>query len=154
MIRHGEAPFLECSTRGDARFSAFRARPRSAGGQSIEQVYQNAKVLADGRTNQGSAAKGKRATNAAECAALYSRLWDEYISENPELFEVIRTARGLSDMFGQPGHACQATELWRIRNTFCACCVRPLVDCTCPDSPDPCDACFACSAHCRCWRRV
>jgi hypothetical protein len=47
----------------------------------------------------------------------YAQLWDEYIEENPELLSVIREASGLSDIFGQPGHMCQATELWRIRNT-------------------------------------
>jgi hypothetical protein len=38
-----------------------------------------------------------------------------YIDENPELLQVLRKASGLSDMFGQPGHACQAAELWSIR---------------------------------------
>lgn len=33
-----------------------------------------------------------------------------------ELLRVIRAYPGLSDIFGQPGHVCQATELWRIRN--------------------------------------
>jgi hypothetical protein len=28
----------------------------------------------------------------------------------------LKHAPGLSDMFGQVGHACQAEELWRIRN--------------------------------------
>jgi hypothetical protein len=27
-------------------------------------------------------------------------------------------ATGLSDKFGKPGHCCQATELWRIRESF------------------------------------
>ena len=35
--------------------------------------------------------------------------------ENPGLLDVLRAASGLSDIFGQPGHCCQATELWRIR---------------------------------------
>jgi len=43
-------------------------------------------------------------------------LGNHYISEYPELIQVLRDATGLSDMFGQPGHACQATELWRIRS--------------------------------------
>jgi hypothetical protein len=41
--------------------------------------------------------------------------WDEYIAENPHLLPVITTAGGLQDLFGQVDHACQATELWRIR---------------------------------------
>jgi hypothetical protein len=54
--------------------------------------------------------------NQEEVIKLYSQLWDEYISENPDLLKLIRDASGLSDMFGQEGHCCQATELWRIRN--------------------------------------
>lgn len=114
MIRHGEAPFLECSSRGDKRFSAFYAR---VDGKSIEDAYQAAKVFEDGSTGHSwRTAKGKRAVNMEEVAALYSQLWDRYIEERPELLAVLRAATGLSDMFGQVGHVCQATELWRIRN--------------------------------------
>ena len=60
-------------------------------------------------------AKGKRAVNADEVRALYSALWDEYIAENPHLLSVLTNSTGLQDLFGQAGHACQATELWRIR---------------------------------------
>jgi hypothetical protein len=117
MVRHGEAPFLECSSRGDRRFSAFYARIRSRENRSIEDIYQAAKVFEDGKTGlDWLSAKGKRAVNMDEVRALYSRLWDEYIGENPALLSVIRAASGLSDVFGQAGNACQATELWRIRN--------------------------------------
>lgn len=117
MVRHGEAPFLECSSRGDRRLSAFHARIRSRGNKSIEEIYQAEKVFADGSTGLSwREAKGKQAVNMAEVRELYARLWDEYIGENPALLDVIRAASGLSDMFGQSGRACQATELWRIRN--------------------------------------
>lgn len=117
MIRHGEAPYLECSSKGDRRLSAFHARIRSRGGKSIEDLYQAAKVFADGSTGLSwREAKGKRAVNMDEVREIYSRLWDEYIKENPALLSVIRAATGLSDVFGQSGSACQATELWRIRN--------------------------------------
>lgn len=116
MIKHGEAPYLECSSRGDKRFSAFAARIKGRGGRSIEEIYQAAKVFEGGVTVSWRAAKGKKALNAEECAALYGQLWDEYIAENPELLTVLTGASGLSDMFGQPGHCCQATELWRIRS--------------------------------------
>lgn len=116
MIRHGSAPFLECSSRGDRRFSAFTARIRARGNRSIEELYQAAKILADGRTGlTWRDAKGRRAINAEECAKLYALLWDEYIAENPDLQSVLRAASGLSDIFGQPGRCCQATELWRIK---------------------------------------
>lgn len=116
MIRHGIAPFLECSSKGDARLSAFSARLRSYGGRSIEEIYQAAKVFEDGSTGlTWREAKGRRAVNMDEVRALYGRLWDEYVDENPHLLDVIAQASGLSDIFGQPGNACQATELWRIR---------------------------------------
>ena len=113
MIRHGEAPFLECSSRGDRRFSAFYAQ---VGGKSIEDTYQAAKVFEGGATGLSwREAKGKKAVNQEEVAKLYASLWDRYINEHPELQEVLKGASGVSDMFGQPGHCCQATELWRIR---------------------------------------
>jgi hypothetical protein len=116
MIQHGTAPFLECSSRGDRRFSAFAARINSRGNRSIEEIYQAAKVFADGSTDlTWREAKGKRAVNADKVRALYSVLWDEYIAENPHLLSVLTAACGLQDLFGQAGHACQATELWRIR---------------------------------------
>ncbi len=117
MIKHGEAPYLECSGKGDIRFSAFYARIKSRRGHSIEVIYQASKRFEDGSTNLlWREAKGRRAVNAKWCARLYSRLWNEYIKENPELLEVIVKATGLSDIFGQVNHVCQATELWRIRN--------------------------------------
>ena len=93
-----------------------RACVRARGNRTIEDIYQGAKVFEDGSTGLGwRAAKGRTAANMEEVQILYARLWDEYMNENPELMEVITAASGLSDIFGQPGHACQATELWRIR---------------------------------------
>ena len=112
-IAHGRAPFLACSSRGDKRFSAFYAR---VGGRSIEEQYQAAKVFENGATGlTWRQAKGRKPVNTEFCRRLYSRLWDRYIKENPELLEILRAATGLSDIFGQIGHCCQATELWRIR---------------------------------------
>lgn len=119
MTRHGFAPFLECSTRGDRRFSAFCARVRNFQGQTIERLYQSAKVFADGSTRlDWRAAKGRAPVNAEYCAALYAHLWDWYIWENQHLLAVLASASGLSDQFGQRGHVCQATELWRIRCAY------------------------------------
>lgn len=116
MVRHGVAPFLECSTRGDGRFSAFVARIRGRGNHSVEDIYQAAKVFKGGITGlDWRMAKGRQAINADEVRALYSTLWDEYLEENPHLLPVLTAATGLQDRFGEPGHACQATELWRIR---------------------------------------
>lgn len=117
MIAHGTPPYLECSSAGDRRFSAFYAK---VDGRSIEAQYQAFKVF---RTRHGfqtglswREAKGRHAVNMEDCAKLYALLWDQYIAEHPELLEVLRAASGLSDKYGQVGHVCQATELWRIRN--------------------------------------
>jgi hypothetical protein len=119
VIQHGVAPFLECSSRGDKRFSAFHARLKCAEGKSIEELYQAAKVFEDGSTGlDWRAAKGRRAANQEACADYYSRLWDCYVQENPHLLGVLRYMTGLQDRFGQPGHCCQASELWRIRNAL------------------------------------
>jgi hypothetical protein len=115
MTKHGDAPYLECSSKGDKRFSAFYAK---VNGKSIEDQYQAFKVFENGVTGlTWRQAKGKRAINQEEAANFYSALWDRYIEENPHLLIVLKEATGLSDVFGQPGHCCQASELWRIRNS-------------------------------------
>ncbi len=68
MIVYGKAPFLECSSRGDKRFSAFYAK---VNGRTIEEQYQEVKIFEDGSTGLNwKYAKGRRAINAVECAAL------------------------------------------------------------------------------------
>jgi len=120
MIKHGSSPYLECSTKGDRRFSAFCARIDGRGGMSIEEIYQSAKVFANGETGLSwQDAKGRIPVNADEVARLYSTLWDEYIDENPQLLLILKMVSGLSDRFGQYGHVCQATELWRIKCERC-----------------------------------
>ena len=117
MIRHGQAPFLECSSKGDKRFSAFYARIKSQGNRSIEDIYQGSKVFEDGSTGLSwRDAKGKKAVNQEAIAELYDQLWLSYLEENPELLNLLRDSTGVSDIFGQAGHCCQATTLWRIRN--------------------------------------
>jgi hypothetical protein len=114
MIRHGEAPYLECSSKGDKRFSAFYAK---IGSKSIEELYQSYKVF-DGNVTGLSIkeAKGRKAINQENASLFYKSLWQLYIYRNPELLLVLKEANGLSDIFGQEGHCCQATELWEIRN--------------------------------------
>lgn len=114
MVKHGEPPYLECSSKGDKRFSAFFAHVRLVG-TTIEKAYQARKVFEDGSTGlDPTRAKGRKAVNQVECAAYYSHLWDLYFFENPQLFEVVEFFNGFSDVFGQPGHCCQATEIYRI----------------------------------------
>jgi len=117
MTRHGVAPFLECSSRGFKPFSAFYARIRARGNKSIEEIYQAAKLFEDGSTGLGwREAKGKLAVNISEVHSLYSKLWDEYINENPELKTMLLETTGFSDIYGQKNSCCQATELFRIKN--------------------------------------
>ena len=125
MVKHGNPPYLECSTRGDPRLSAFRARIVGRGFRTIEEIYQSSKTFhtsvegvdpVTGRMKEWRHAKGHRATNQEEVSVLYETLWREYIAENPHLIEVLTSASGLSDVFGQEGHCCQATVLWKIRN--------------------------------------
>lgn len=116
MIKHGEAPYLECSSKGDKRFSAFYARIPIFQNKNIEELYQAKKVFEDGATNLSwQEAKGRKAVNQKECSEYYSFLWNIYIMLNPHLLNILLDAKGLSDIFGQEGHCCQATELWRIK---------------------------------------
>lgn len=116
MMKLGQAPYLECSTRGDRRLSAFVATPQSLGGKTIEVAYQAMKILEDGRTGLWwKEAKGKRAVNQAECSKAYDLWWLEWVRQE-NLLPILQAARGLSDMFGKAGSVCQAEVLWRIRN--------------------------------------
>lgn len=116
MLRFGEPPYLECSSRGEKRLSAFYANPKSLKGRSIEQAYQGMKQFEDGTSGlDWRQAKGRRAVNQQECEAEYERWWREWVSEQ-NLLPLLRVVSGLQDTFGQEGHVCQAEVLWRIRN--------------------------------------
>lgn len=118
MVKFGEAPFLECSSKGDKRLSAFFAY---VDGRSIENIYQGAKKFADGSHSlspQDAKAKQKTVNviNMEECKTLYVRLWRRYFAQNPRLLqELIKSEyKGFSDMFGQVGHMCQAEQIYNI----------------------------------------
>jgi len=120
-LKFGEEPYLECSSRGDRRFSAFYAKVKPYKSHnfvhSIEEGYQGFKIFEDGRTGLSwKEAKGKKPVNIEECRKYYSDVWDLYFQQNPDLIDVILEYRGFSDMFGQKGHACQAEEVYRIYN--------------------------------------
>ena len=118
MLKFGTAPYLECSSKGDKRFSAFYARPQSLRGKSIEEAYQSMKVFADDSTGLNwREAKGKKAVNANECAMAYKKWWEEWVEEQ-NLINILVEAQGLSDMFGQKGHICQAEVLWNLREAY------------------------------------
>lgn len=66
MIKVGESPFLECSSKGDKRFSAFYARLKLFN-KTIEELYQSSKIFEDGTTNLSiKDAKGRKAINHEE----------------------------------------------------------------------------------------
>lgn len=114
MVKIGKYPVLECSSKGDKRFSAFYARVKSAGNKSIEELYQGAKVFSDGTTGLSPReAKGKKAVNMDYCAKLYDELWFKYLDENPELVKELRKYKGFSDMFGRPNCQCQALSIYK-----------------------------------------
>jgi len=114
MIKHGNPPYLECSSKGDVRFSAFYA---IVNGKSIEEQYQAAKVFEDGSTGLNwRLAKGRMPVNTETCKVLYYSLWKQYIDEHSELLEILINSTGLSDIFGShKSLVCQATVLWDIR---------------------------------------
>ncbi len=114
MIRVGKPPYYECSSKGDKRFSAFYAR---VDGVTIEDRYQAAKVFEDGSTGLSwKEAKGRKPINPDEVSKLYKELWKKYLDQNPHLLRGLKQQSGLSDMFGQEGHNCQAITLWELRN--------------------------------------
>lgn len=115
MLKRGVSPFLECSSRGDKRFSPFFAYLKGYS-SSIEELYQAAKVFPDGSSGKTwKEAKGKKCINQNEVRELYDLLWAQYIHENPHLGEILIKSSGLSDMFGKEGETCQASTLWEIR---------------------------------------
>lgn len=119
-LKFGKEPYLECSSKGDKRFSAFYARVEEQGlVKSIEDWYQGKKVFEDGSTGlDWRRAKGRQPVNGDVCRSYYSELWDRYFRARPELLEVIRGYEGFSDIYGQEGHACQAEEVYRIWKTL------------------------------------
>jgi hypothetical protein len=119
MIKIGDPPYLECSSKGDSRFSAFYAL---VNGKPIEVQYQNAKKFYKWPTHKAKIitnldwieAKGRVPINIPEVQKLYKDLWRQYLNENPGLMDVLKRASGLSDYFGQEGHQCQAITLWEL----------------------------------------
>lgn len=119
MIKVGKPPYLECSSRGDKRFSAFYAK---VNGKSIEETYQATKIFSDGATGldwrsvKRRQKRGSVPVNIVACNKLYKELWRDYLLDNPSYIKILKKASGLSDIFGKEGHMCQAIILWHLRN--------------------------------------
>ncbi len=105
---------LECSSRGDKRFSAFYAKVRFNGKlDSIENHYQKCKRLNDGSI----AGKGKRPdyillkdkkVSPSHLTAFYKLLWIGYFKRNPDLLTYAKQFDTFSDMFRGKSINCQA----------------------------------------------
>lgn len=119
---------LECSTKGDIRFSAFGARVKVFGVENtIESHYQQAKVVITGRDVYGEpiayvAGKGKRPSamrlmkragiytylDVKYITPFYKLLWVKYLDEHPELVEYASQFDDFHDMFKGKSINCQA----------------------------------------------
>lgn len=112
-----EAKVLECSSRGDRRFSALFAKISIKGKEkSIEEIYQDSKRTEGGK----KAGKGKPfdyiicpftgdKMPAEEASNLYKGLWITYFTRNPDLVEYAKGFDEFHDMFrGKDTVNCQA----------------------------------------------
>lgn len=107
---------LECSTRGDRRFSAFGAYITICGKTDcIENFYQQAKKAEDGSV----AGKGRAFSYfvcpfcglefpGEEVSNLYKGLWIIYFNNHPELLEYAAGFDDFHDMFKGKSVNCQA----------------------------------------------
>lgn len=107
---------LECSSKGDKRFSAFYARLED--GRTIEQHYQcDLKGYDPGGTNW-RLGKGKPPLTSWPYEthfSLYTALWRRYLAMHPELLnflcEQAKTGYVFTDAFSSPGRMDQAKSL-------------------------------------------
>ena len=106
---------LECSSKGDKRFSAMYAKVKAFGVMdTIENHYQKCKRDADGNV----AKKGqtvdyiiliRRKFPATMLTAWYRMLWIKYIDKNPDLVEYAQQFDEFTDAFRSKGMInCQA----------------------------------------------
>lgn len=114
---------LECSSKGDKRFSAFYAKVEVNGKMaSIEEHYQLSKRFKD---EQGKYvipqkvmdAKGKtpvhfvlggKIYDVSYLSSYYSLLWVKYLDKNPELVQYAKDFDDFTDMFRGSSINCQA----------------------------------------------
>lgn len=111
------ARILECSSRGDRRFSALYAQVKVCGRlATIEEHYQLAKRF-PWAPRHWREAKGRRPTHLEICGrrfpvsyltAWYALLWLLYLDQHPELVEYARQFDGFRDSFARPGCNSQA----------------------------------------------
>ncbi|WP_429909438.1 DarT1-associated NADAR antitoxin family protein [Geobacillus thermodenitrificans] len=110
---------LECSSKGDKRFSAFYAKVNVWGKyDSIENHYQLCKRFGNEVPKTWRDAKGRQPTyielkgkvfDTKYLTYWYKLLWLKYLDENPHLVEYAKQFDDFSDMFkGKNTINCQA----------------------------------------------
>lgn len=109
---------LECSSKGDDRFSAFGAVVEVLGKRDlIERHYQLAKRFGNFVPSTIKEAKGKKPTHfelggksfdVKYLSAYYSLMWVKYLDAHPELVAYARQFDEFTDMFRGKSVNCQA----------------------------------------------
>lgn len=113
---------LECSSKGDKRFSAFYAELRVFNKyRSIENHYQLSKRIGDFIPETWKDVKGKTPTHihidgfdydVKYTEAWYELLWVKFLDQNPELVEHANQFDTFSDMFkSKKAIVCQADTI-------------------------------------------
>lgn len=114
---------LECSSRGDKRFSAFHAKVDVFGiVDTIENHYQLCKRFGSFIPKTWKDAKGKKPTHIVVdgreldvrfLTPYYKYLWMKYLDQNPELVEYAKQFDNFTDMFRGKSINCQADVIKR-----------------------------------------
>lgn len=109
---------LECSSKGDKRFSAFYAKTTVFGKyDSIENHYQSVKCKFDNKKYGVRCKKGEHVDyiiignknlHPRFLTPFYKLLWCKYLDENPELVEYAKQFDEFNDMFKGHSINCQA----------------------------------------------
>lgn len=109
---------LECSSKGDKRFSAFYARVSAFNKiDSIENHYQLAKRIGEDKPKSWRDVKGKTPTHIElngityelkYLSQWYKLLWLKYLDHNPELVEYASEFDEFNDIFKGKSVNCQA----------------------------------------------
>jgi len=113
---------LECSSKGDKRFSAFYAKIKIFGKyDSIENHYQLSKRIGEFIPTTWRDVKGKKPTHLhiggfdydiKYTQAWYDLLWVKYLDNNPDLVNYAKTFDKFTDMFKSKGTiVCQADSI-------------------------------------------
>lgn len=112
---------LECSSKGDSRFSSFYAKIEVYGKfDSIENHYQLCKRFGDEIPNTWRDAKGKQPTHISinnidldvkYLSQYFDLLWCKYLDNNPELVNIAKTYDDFTDMFKGSSINCQADSI-------------------------------------------